>query len=139
VSSRRPRSSVLEQGGPSATALVIDLSSSSDEENFIADTSRDFEFAQRLYGELNHDLLGPPGNGKVIILNDSDEEKEEAREEEFVDAEDAAAFAAINPVSTASTDDIGILVEKSLTPAASPTDAAEHPEAAPDDSSDGIA
>jgi hypothetical protein len=54
---------------------VIDLSSSSDEEDFIADTSQDFEFTQRLYGEFNHDLLGPPGDSKVIILNDSNEKK----------------------------------------------------------------
>jgi hypothetical protein len=45
VSSCRPRSSVLEQGGPSRTAPVIDLSLSLDEEDFIVDTSRDFEFA----------------------------------------------------------------------------------------------
>jgi hypothetical protein len=45
VSSRRPRSPVLEQGVPSETALVIDLSSSSDVEDFIANTSHDFEFA----------------------------------------------------------------------------------------------
>jgi hypothetical protein len=36
---------VLEQGGPSEMALVIDLSLSSDVEDFIANTSHDFEFA----------------------------------------------------------------------------------------------
>jgi hypothetical protein len=40
-------------GGPSGKALVIDLSSSSNGEDLIAATSRDFEFAQRLFGELN--------------------------------------------------------------------------------------
>jgi hypothetical protein len=75
VSSRRPRSAVFEQGGPSRKPPVIDLSSSSDEEDSFIDTSCDFEFVQRLYGELNCDLLGPPGDGKVIILNDFDEEK----------------------------------------------------------------
>jgi hypothetical protein len=55
---------------------VIYLSSSSDEEDFIADTARDFEFAQRLYGELNRGFLGPPGDDKIIILIDSDEEKD---------------------------------------------------------------
>jgi hypothetical protein len=45
VSSRRPRSPVFEQGGPSRKALVIDMSSSSDEEGFIVDTSHNFEFA----------------------------------------------------------------------------------------------
>jgi hypothetical protein len=34
-------------------ALVIDLSSSLDDEDLIAATSYDFEFAQRLFGKLN--------------------------------------------------------------------------------------
>jgi hypothetical protein len=118
---------------------VIDLSSFSDEEDFIADTSRDFEFTQRLYDELNRDLLEPQGDDKVIILSDSDKEKEEAREEKSVGVEDAAASTAFNPVSTASADDIGTPAEKSSTPAASPADATEDPEAAPNDSSDGLA
>jgi hypothetical protein len=54
---------------------VVDLSSSSDEEDFIVDTSWDAEFARRLFGDLNRDVLGPPDNGKVIILSDSDEEE----------------------------------------------------------------
>jgi hypothetical protein len=108
-------------------APVIDLSSSLNEENFIADTSRDFEFAQRLYGELNRDLVGPPDDSKVIILSDSGEEKEKVHEEESIGVEDAVASAAVNPISTASTDDIGIPAEKSLTPAACPADAAEDP------------
>jgi hypothetical protein len=53
VSSCHPRSPVFEQGDPSRKAPVIDLSSSSDEEDFFTDISHDFEFAQRLYGELN--------------------------------------------------------------------------------------
>jgi hypothetical protein len=117
---------------------VIDLSSSSDEENSFIDTSRDFEFAQRLYGELNCDLLWPPGDGKVIILSDSDEEKEEAGEKS-TGAKDVVASAAVNPVSTTSTDDSGTLAEKSSTPAASPADADEDPGAVPNDSSDGLA
>jgi hypothetical protein len=54
---------------------MIDLSISSDEENFIADTSRDAEFARKLFGDLNRDILGPSGDGKVIILDDSNEER----------------------------------------------------------------
>jgi hypothetical protein len=60
----------------SGKAPVIYLSSSSDEEDLIAATSHDFEFTQRLFGELNRTVLGPPGDGKVIIIDDSDEEKE---------------------------------------------------------------
>jgi hypothetical protein len=120
-------------------APVIDLSSSSDEEDFITDTSRYFEFIQRLYGELNYDLLGPPDDGKIIILSDSNEEKEEARKEESADAEDATTSTAVNPVSTASIDDIGIPAEMSSTPAASPADAAEDLRVAPNDSSDDLA
>jgi hypothetical protein len=39
---------------------MINLSSSSDEVDLIAATSRDFEFAQMLFGELNRAVLGPP-------------------------------------------------------------------------------
>jgi hypothetical protein len=118
---------------------VIYLSSSSDEEDSFTDTSREFEFTQRLYGELNHDLLGPPGDGKIIILNDSDKEKEEACKEKFASAKDAVASTAVNPISTASSGDVGTLAEKSLTPAASPIDADEDLGVVPNDSSDGLA
>jgi hypothetical protein len=97
---------VFEQGGPSGKAPVVDLSSSSDEEYLILDTSRDFEFTQRLYGELNRALPGPPGDGKIIILSDFDEEKEDVHEEKSTDAEDVAASAAVNPTSTTSSDDV---------------------------------
>jgi hypothetical protein len=46
ISSHYPCSSVFEQGEPSGKAPVIDLSSSLDEEDLIATTSHDFEFAQ---------------------------------------------------------------------------------------------
>jgi hypothetical protein len=66
---------MFEQGGPSGKALVVDMSSSLNEEDLIPNTSHDFEFAQRLYDELNRDLLGLPSDGKIIILSDSDEKK----------------------------------------------------------------
>jgi hypothetical protein len=139
VSSRRPRSPVLEQGGPSGTAPVVDLSPPSDEEEPIHDTARDVEFAQHLFDELNRDLLGSPGDDKVIILSDSDKEKEEAHEEKYVSTEDAATSATVNPVSTASVDDIGTPAEKSLTPGASHDDVDNDPRVEPNDSSDGLA
>jgi hypothetical protein len=52
----------------------VDLSSSSDEEGLIHDTSQDVEFARKLFGDLNHGVLGPLDDGKIIILSDSDEE-----------------------------------------------------------------
>jgi hypothetical protein len=139
VASRYPCSPVFEQGGPSEKAPVIDMSSSLDEEDFIADTSRDFKFAQRPYGELNRDFHGPPGDGKIIILNDSDEEKEEEREEKSSDPKDVAAPAAINPASTASVDDTGAPTDGTLTLVASPADADEGPGVMPNDSSDDLA
>jgi hypothetical protein len=81
---------------------VIDLSLSSDEENFIADTSRDTEFARKLFGDLNRDILEPPGDDKVIILDDSDEEKD-APDEKMTGTKLAATYVAVNPVPTAST------------------------------------
>jgi hypothetical protein len=56
--------------------MMIDLSLSLDEGNFIANTSRDAEFTRKLFGNLNCDILRPPGDGKVIILDDSDGEEE---------------------------------------------------------------
>jgi hypothetical protein len=79
---------------------VIELSSSSNEEDLNTATSRDFEFAQRLFGELNRVVLGPPDDGKIIILSDSDEE--EVREEKTTGTETVAASAVVNPASTAS-------------------------------------
>jgi hypothetical protein len=80
---------------------MIDISLSSDEENFIVDTSRDAEFARKLFGYLNRNILRPPNDGKVIILNDSDEEKE-APDAKTADTELTTTSAAINPVPTAS-------------------------------------
>jgi hypothetical protein len=129
---------VFEQGGPSRKVRVVDLSSSPDEENSFADTSHDFEFAQRLYSELNRVLLEPPDDGKVIIVSNSDEEKEEAHEEKSAGTEGAATSAAINLISTTSIGDTGTPAQKSLTPAASPADADDDPEVVPNDSSDSL-
>jgi hypothetical protein len=76
ISSCRPHSPVFEQGGSSGNVPVIDLSSSSDEQDFIADISWDAEFTRWLFGDLNRDVLGPPGDGKVIILSGSNKEEE---------------------------------------------------------------
>jgi hypothetical protein len=138
VCSRCPRSPVLEQGGPSETASVVVLSSPQDEGYPIHDTARDFEFAQCLFDELNNDLLGSPGDDKVTILSDSDEEEEEAHEEKSVGAKDVATSTAINPVLTASADDISTTAEKSLTPAASPANANNDPRVEPNDSNNGL-
>jgi hypothetical protein len=80
------------------------MSSSSDEEDLIPDTSHDFEFTQRLYGELNRVFLVPSGDGKIIIISDSDEKKEEVHEEKSTGTREATASAAVNPTSTASAD-----------------------------------
>jgi hypothetical protein len=84
ISSRRHCLPVFEQGGPSEKVPVVDLSSSSNKECLIPDTSWDEEFIRRIFGDLNCGVLGPPGDGKVIIPRDSDEE-EEVREEDVAD------------------------------------------------------
>jgi hypothetical protein len=101
ISSRCPCSPVFEHGGSSEKASVIVLSLFSDEENFIANTSRDAEFTKKLFGDLNRDILGPPDDGKVIILDDSNEEKE-TPDEKTVGTELEATCVAVNPTSTAS-------------------------------------
>jgi hypothetical protein len=79
---------------------MVDLSSSSDEKGLIPDTSWDDEFARRLFGNLNCSVLGPPGDGKVIILSDPDED-EEVCEEDATDAEAAPSSDVKSPTPTA--------------------------------------
>jgi hypothetical protein len=91
--------------GPSGKALVVNLSSYSDQEDLIADTSCDEEFARRLFGDLNRDVLRSSRDGNIIILSNSDEEEEQVREEKTVGAEAAPSSTAVNPASTVSSVD----------------------------------
>jgi hypothetical protein len=111
---------VFEQDSPSEKVPVVDLSSSSDEEGLIPDTSWDEEFARRLFNNLNCNVLMLPGDSKVM-LSDSDEE-EEAREKTAAGA-DAAPSAVV----------------KSPTPTTSSVNADEDPKGTQDDNSDGLA
>jgi hypothetical protein len=97
----------------------VDLALSSGEEDSIADTSRDEKLARKLFGDLNRDILGPPGDGKIIILSDSDEEDETH--------EDAAVNAEAAPPSAANSVD---------SPTSAP-DADETPDGVSDDNADG--
>jgi hypothetical protein len=117
ISSHCPCPLVFEQGSSSGNVLVIDLSSSSDEEDFIANILWDAKITSWLFGDLNCNVLEPLGDGKVIILSDSNEE-EEAREE-----------------TTADADAMPSATKKSSTPAASAADD-EDPEKMQDDNSD---
>jgi hypothetical protein len=83
---------------------VVDLSSSSDEGDLIADVSWDEALARRLFGDLNHTVLGPPSDGKIIIFSDSDEE-EEVHEKKPIDADVAPSSAVRSLASTVSVDD----------------------------------
>jgi hypothetical protein len=108
-----------EQGGPSEPVLVVDLASSSGEEDSFADTSWDEELARKLFGDLNRDILGPPGDGKIIVLSDSDDEDETH--------ENAAINAEVVPPSAANSAD---------SPTSAP-DADDTPDGVPDDNADG--
>jgi hypothetical protein len=77
---RRRCSPVFEQGTASGTTPVSGPSS------LVVDTSRDKEFARKLFGDLNRDILGPPGDGKIIIIDDFDDD-DEAQEEGTADIE----------------------------------------------------
>jgi hypothetical protein len=84
VSSRHPCSPVFEQGNTFGKTPMIDPSS------FIVDTSHDEELARKLFGDLNRDILGPPGDGKIIILDDSDDDGE-SQEEKIAGIESTTA------------------------------------------------
>jgi hypothetical protein len=85
---------------------------------------------------VNSCFLGSPDDSKIIILSDSNEEKEEVREEKSSGPEDVVASAIVNPASAAF---VSAPAEKSSTPAASPADVDEDPRVTPNDSSDGLA
>jgi hypothetical protein len=66
-----------------------------DPSSFIVDTSCDEELARKLFGDRNHDILGPPGDEKIIILDDSDDDCE-AQVEKTADIESATAPTSID-------------------------------------------
>jgi hypothetical protein len=119
TSSRRLCLLPCELGGPSELVLMVDLASSSGEEDFFTDTSRDEELTRKLFGDLNRDILGPPGDGKIIVLSDSDDE-DEVHKDAAVNAEAAPPSAINSPVTPASA-----------------ADADETPDGVQDDNSDG--
>jgi hypothetical protein len=80
---------VFEQGNASRKIPMLDPSS------FIVDTSHDEELTRKLFGDLNRDILGPPGDGKIIILDDSDDD-DKAQEEKTVDIESTTAPASVD-------------------------------------------
>jgi hypothetical protein len=80
---------VFEQGNASRKIPMLEPSL------FIVDTSRDVEIARKLFGDLNHDILGPPGDGKIIILDDSDDDGE-AQEKTTAEIEYTVAPASAN-------------------------------------------
>jgi hypothetical protein len=80
---------VFEQGNASGKIPMLETSS------FIVDTSRDEELARKLFGDLNRDILEPLGDGKIIVLDDSDDDGE-AQEEKAADIESTIAPASTN-------------------------------------------
>jgi hypothetical protein len=84
ASSRRPCSLMFEQGNAFEKIPMLEPSS------FIVDTFRDEEITRKLFGDLNRDILKPPGDGKIIILNDSDDDGE-AQEETTAEIESTGA------------------------------------------------
>jgi hypothetical protein len=96
VSSRHPCSPVFEQGNASGKTPMIDPSS------FIIDTSRDAELARKLFGDLNHDILRSPGDGKIIVLNDFDDDAK-AQEEKTTGIESMATPASADLALSAPT------------------------------------
>jgi hypothetical protein len=85
----------------------VDLELSSGEDESIVDTSRDEEFARKLFGDLNRDILGPPGDSKIIVISDSDDD-DETHEDAVVNAEAAppsATNSADSPISASDVDE----------------------------------
>jgi hypothetical protein len=80
---------VSEQGNASRKIPMLEPSS------FIVDTTHDEEIIRKLSGDLNHDILGLSGDGKIIILDDSDDDGE-AQEETTIEIDSTVAPASID-------------------------------------------
>jgi hypothetical protein len=80
---------VFEQGNAFGKISMLNLFS------FIVDTSHDEELTRKLFDDLNHDILRPPGEGKIIILDDSDDDSE-AQEEKTTDTKSTVAPASVD-------------------------------------------
>jgi hypothetical protein len=82
----------------------VDLALSSGEKDSVADTSQDEELTRKLFGDINRDIIGPPGDDKIIVLSDSDD-KDETPEDVAVNAEAAPPSAANSTDSPTSASD----------------------------------
>jgi hypothetical protein len=89
---------VFEQGGASGVTPVSIPSS------LVVDTSCDEEFARKLFGDINRDIVGPPGDIKIIIIDDYDND-DEVQEEGMIGIDPMAvpASAADAPAGTSVT------------------------------------
>jgi hypothetical protein len=65
---------MYEHSETSVGFLVVDLSS--EEEDATPNTSWDGDIAHKLFSNLNCGLLGPLGDGNVIVIINSEEEHE---------------------------------------------------------------
>jgi hypothetical protein len=91
---------VFVQGNASVKVPMLDPSL------FIADTSCDEEIVRKLFGDLNHDILGLPGDGKIIILDDSDNDGE-TQEGTTAEIESMASPTSVDDAPVEASDDQG--------------------------------
>jgi hypothetical protein len=104
ASSCRPCSLVFKKGNASPCSLVFKKGNASgkipmlEPSSFIVDTSRDEEIARKLFGDLHRDILGPSGDGKIIIIDDSDD-NDEVQEETTAEIESTVAATSANDAS----------------------------------------
>jgi hypothetical protein len=92
ASSCRPCSLVFKKGNASGKIPMLEPSS------FIVDTSRDEEIARKLFGDLHRDILEPSGDGKIIIIDDSDD-NDEVQEGTTAEIESTVAATSANDAS----------------------------------------
>jgi hypothetical protein len=98
-----PPSTMYEHGEPSKGFPMEDLDSEDKDENPDAlNTLWDEEIVYKLFDDLNRDLLGLPGDDKVIVINNSGEED---REDNHANADVAPSSLRVSLTPSASTID----------------------------------
>jgi hypothetical protein len=69
-----PPSPMYEHDKPSKGLSVLNLSLKEEDNDLdTLDTSQDEDISHKLFGDLNRDLLGLPGDDHAIVISDSEE------------------------------------------------------------------
>jgi hypothetical protein len=95
---------MYEHGEPSKGFPVVDLTLEDEDATF--NTSRDEKTARKLFDDLNCGFRGPPDDGNIIVLSNSEEEKEVCKDNRTnVETTPSSARNSLAPIASSADND----------------------------------